>query len=153
MVVAGILYLIEFATVQLVSIWFVAGALVTAIVALFGASGAVQLGVFFVTSIVFLIVARPILKTKLQIKRQPTNADRVIGMYGLVTETVDNLALTGRVTANGLSWAARAQSDTMRINEGQRIKVLQIDGNKLIVEPIMEQAEQTEQADQTCNNN
>jgi len=126
----------------------VAGAVGAAIAALFGASGTVQLWVFFITSILFLIIARPIMKTKLKVKQQPTNADRVIGMTGVVTEAVDNLALTGRVTANGLSWTARAPIDPMRINEGQKIRVLAIDGVKLIVEPIMEFADETSQTEQ-----
>ena len=149
MIAAGVFFVIEVMSVQLLSVWFVAGSIGAAIAALAGASGTVQLWVFFITSILFLIVARPILKTKLKVNQVSTNADRVIGMYGIVTESVDNLAMTGRVTANGLSWTARTPVDSMRLTEGQKIRVLKIDGVKLIVEPVMDDAEQPDQ----INNN
>ena len=141
LIVAGVFYVVEVMSMQLVSIWLVAGAVGAAFAALFGASVAVQLWVFFIASLLFLIVLRPIAKSKLQVKTVSTNADRVIGMYGIVTESVDNLAMTGRVTANGLSWTARTPVDSMRLNEGDKIKVLDIDGVKLIVEPVMDQSE------------
>ena len=149
MIAAGVFYVVEVMSVQLISVWFVAGSIGAAIAGLLGANGAVQLWVFFITSILFLIVARPIVKTKLKVKQVSTNADRVIGMYGIVTESVDNLAMTGRVTANGLSWTARTPIDSMRLVEGQKIRVLKIDGVKLIVEPVMDEAEQPSQ----INNN
>ena len=141
LIVAGVFYVIEVMSMQLVSIWLVAGSIGAAFAALFGASFAVQLWVFFIVSLLFLIILRPIAKSKLQSKPVSTNVDRVIGMNGIVTEPVDNLAMTGRVTANGLSWSARTPVDSMRLSEGDKIKVLAIDGVKLIVEPVMDQSE------------
>jgi len=141
LIVAGVFYVIEIMSMQIVSIWFVAGAIGAAFAALFGANITVQLWIFFIASVLFLVVARPIAKAKFQVKKVSTNADRVVGMYGIVTESVDNLAMTGRVTANGLSWTARTPIDSMRVAEGEKIKVLAIDGVKLIVEPVMDPAE------------
>jgi membrane protein implicated in regulation of membrane protease activity len=138
LVIAGVFFIVESMTVQLLCIWFVVGSLGAAFAGLFGADFTVQLWIFLGVSIAFLIFGRPLLKDKIKVRKSPTNADRVIGMHGVVTEAVDNLAGTGRVNANGLSWTARTQNDTMRLTEGQKIRVLEIEGVKLIVEPIMD---------------
>ncbi|MCL2068282.1 MAG: NfeD family protein [Oscillospiraceae bacterium] len=135
---AAVFFVIESASLQLVCIWFVAGSLGAAFAGLFHAPFAAQLWIFLLVSAAFLIFARPLLVNKIKVKRLPTNADRVIGMPGVVTETVDNLAGTGRVNANGLSWSARTNNNSIRLHEGQKITVLEIEGVKLIVEPIME---------------
>jgi membrane protein implicated in regulation of membrane protease activity len=138
LVIAAVFFIVESLTTQLLCIWFVAGALGAAFAGLFHAGFVVQLWIFVIVSVAFLIFARPALKNKVKVKRLPTNADRVIGMTGVVTEAVDNLAGTGRVNANGLSWSGRTNNDSLRLSEGQKVKVLEIEGVKLIVEPVMD---------------
>ena len=138
LVIGLVFFVVESATYQLVCIWFVAGSLGALLAALFGAGFTVQMWIFLISSVLFLIFARPVLKKRIKVRQLPTNADRVIGMAGTVLETVDNLAETGRVHANGLSWSARARDDAMRIPAGSNVRVLSIDGVKLIVEPLME---------------
>ena len=132
---AVILFVIETATVQLVCIWFGIGALVAIPAAAFGAPFIVQLIFFLLFSVVPLFLARPLLLKKVRPKQVATNADRVVGMTGLVLERVDNLAQSGRVSANGLDWMARAQDDSMVFEAGERVFVCAIDGVKLMVQP------------------
>jgi len=138
LIIAGAFFVVESMTYQLICIWFMAGALGSMIVSFMGLSFTSQLWIFFVVSLAFLIMARPLLKSKLKVRRQPTNADRVIGMVGVVTETIDNYAATGRAQVNGLSWTVRAREDTMKITPDEKVRVLAIEGVKLIVEPLTE---------------
>lgn len=136
LVAAVALFVVETVTYQMVCIWFSVGALVTTIVAGFGAPVWLQLAVFLVSSIVVLLIGRPLVKDKIRVRKSPTNADRVIGQIGLVKEEVNNDVQTGRVMANGLDWTARSESGDIVIPVGEKVRAIRIDGVKLIVEPL-----------------
>lgn len=136
LIAAVILFLIENATYQLVCIWFSIGALGAMAASFFGATLTVQLAIFLIVSIAVLIFVRPFVKDKVKFKRSATNADALIGKIGIVVQKIDNAAQSGRVTVNGLGWAARSQEDGAVIQEDSRVKILRIDGVKLIVEPV-----------------
>lgn len=139
MVVSVILFVVEGATTQLICLWFAFGALFAVLASFIGAPLWVQLLIFLVSSVAVLIVGRPIFMEKLSKRREPTNADRVIGQTGLVIEQIDNLAQTGRVSVNGLDWTARTEEDTI-VPVRSKVLVLRIDGVKLIVGPAPEPA-------------
>ncbi len=131
-----ILFLIvEGVTAGLASIWFALGALVALIAALLKAPVWLQLGLFFAVSIVTLILTRPLARKYINGRRQATNADRVIGMTGRVTETIDNIAGTGAVYVEGKLWTARTK-DEETIPEGALVRADAIEGVKLIVSEI-----------------
>ena len=144
LVLSVVLFVIEGTTVQLVCIWFAAGALFAMLASFVGAPVWLQLLIFLISSIGVLIVGRPFLMDKLVRRREPTNADRVIGQVGIVLERVDNVEQTGRVSANGLDWTARSERGEI-ISEKSRVLVKYIDGVKLIVEPIREETELSEE--------
>lgn len=135
LVLAILFIVVEGITVQLVSLWFVIGTIPAMIAAGLGANGFVQGLLFLITSIVVLLLFRPMLRKRLTPEAKPTNADRVIGMTGVVEEGIDNLQETGRVMANGLMWTARSAQDTVKIPVKSQVTVLDIEGVKLIVEP------------------
>ena len=129
----GVIFAVaEGLTVQLVSIWFAIGAAVTAVAAAFtGLSPTGQFWLFLAVSAVLLVATRPLVKRG---KTVPTNADRVIGQVGIVQEGIDNDLEQGRVKVDGLSWSART-ADGRPLPEGTRVRVLRIEGAKVIVEP------------------
>lgn len=132
-VVALILFsVIEAVTVQLVSIWFAAGALAALIADLLGAGVTVQFVVFLAVSIICFIVTRPLVKKFSTSKIQSTNADRCIGETAVVVEEIDNVNAKGQVKVNGNIWSARSETDEV-IAEGEKVTVLKIEGVKLIV--------------------
>ena len=132
-VVALILFaIVEAVTVQLVSIWFAAGALAALIADLLGASVTVQFVVFLAVSIICFIVTRPLVKKFSTSKIQSTNADRCIGETAVVVEEIDNVNAKGQVKVNGNIWTARSENDEV-IAEGEKVTVLKIEGVKLIV--------------------
>ncbi len=128
------LIITEAATVQLTTVWFAFGALVSMLLAVFGVKSIlIQVIVFLAVSLVSLIATRPLVKKYVNKKSQPTNADRCIGSLAVVTEEINNLQETGGVKINGLIWTARSSSsDTISV--GTTVTVKAIDGVKLIVE-------------------
>ncbi len=126
----------EAATVGLVSIWFAAGALVALLSTFFTTNIWLQIFLFFLVSAVTLALVRPLTKKYLTPKQVHTNADRVIGREAVVTEAIDDLNATGVVRASGVEWSARTGTD-VTIPVGATVKVLRIDGVKLIVEPVL----------------
>lgn len=128
------LIITEAATVQLTTVWFAFGALISMLLAVFGVKSIlIQVIVFLAVSLVSLIATRPLVKKYVNKKSQPTNADRCIGSLAVVTEEINNLQETGGVKINGLIWTARSSSsDTISV--GTTVTVKAIDGVKLIVE-------------------
>lgn len=132
----------EAVTVGLTSIWFAVGALGALITAGLGFGFWPQIIVFIVLSGITLALVRPLAKKLLRPGYSATNADRVIGTVGVVTQTVDNLAGEGLVNLAGQVWSARSKTEEV-IPVGQEVRVLHIQGVKVIVEPVA--ADRTEE--------
>lgn len=124
---------IEALTAQLLTIWFAVGSVAALIAEMLGAEVWLQWTVFVAVSAVVLISTRPFVKKLTKQKSQPTNADRCIGEIAVVTEKIDNIAGKGAVKVNGIEWSARTKSGET-VESGNTVKVIKIDGVKLIVE-------------------
>lgn len=123
---------VEAATMAMVSVWFMVGALVATFAAYFGAALAVQLLLFVGVSIAAAAVVRPLAKRYADPKKIPTNADRLLGMEGQVTETIHNDHSTGAVYVDGKTWTARS-ADGEVIAKGELVEIEGMEGVKLIV--------------------
>lgn len=130
----------EAATVALVSIWFAAGALMALLTTIVTDDIWIQILVFVVVSAVAMAVVRPLAKKHVFPHRVPTNADRVIGRQGVITEAVDNVASSGVVVVAGMAWTARSDSGA-GIPEGTVVTVKRIEGVKLFVAPAEKRKE------------
>lgn len=131
--------IVEAATVSLVTVWFAAGSLAAAAVMLLGGSVLVQIIVFLAVSGIVMAFLRPLLKRYINAGGVPTNADRVIGQTGSVTEKIDNVLGTGAVEVDGKVWTARSL-DGACVEAGTLVRPVSIQGVKLIVEPAMANA-------------
>ncbi|MDO4996236.1 MAG: NfeD family protein [Bacilli bacterium] len=121
---------IELATVNLVTIWFAVGSLITLFVSLYVDSEIIQIIIFIIASLVSLVVTKPI-ASKLKIKNiEPTNSDRYVGKSGEVTKKITPKE-KGEVKVLGTIWTA-VSDETLEV--GEEIKVKKIEGVKLIVE-------------------
>ena len=98
---------IEAATLGLATIWFAGGALVALIAAMCGAGIVIQIVLFLVVSLVLLFFTRPLAVRFLNKDTLKTNVDRVVGMEGVVTEEISNLAGTGKVSLGHVDCAYR----------------------------------------------
>ncbi len=132
--VALIVFLvIEAATLGLATIWFAGGALIALIAAMCGAGVGIQMASFLVVSLVLLIFTRPLAVRFLSKDTLKTNVDRVVGMEGVVTEEISNLAGTGKVSLGGNIWTARTENEGGTIPADAVVEVLRVEGVKLIV--------------------
>lgn len=130
---------IEAITVGLTTIWFAAGSLCAFLAALLGWPLGVQAALFIVVSVLCLLTVRPLAQKHLNNKVQATNADRILGMEARVTEEIDNLQGTGAVAVDHKIWTARSQGEEP-IPEGSRVRILRIEGVKVLVELCKEES-------------
>ena len=134
-----IFLVIELITVGLTTIWLAGGALVAFILATVGAGFGLQLAAFFVVSFVLIYFTRPFAVKYLNPRRTRTNSEGLIGEIVKVTKRIDNRAAEGTALVNGLEWSARAVSDDQIIEKDTLVKVVRIEGVKLIVEPVTDE--------------
>ena len=131
MIAFGIL---EVATVNMVSLWFVGGAAAALIAQLLGGNVWVQIIVFFVVSIALLACLRPFTRKYVTPNKTATNADMALGQQAYLTETVDNLRGTGSLKLDGKEWSVRSANGEV-LPEGTLVTVVKLEGVKLYVEP------------------
>ena len=125
---------VEAAVPGLISIWFAIGALAALISAMFHAPLWLQIVWFVLVSILSLALTRPFVKKYVNSRTTPTNADMGIGKDAVVTEEIDNLHGKGAVTLDGKIWTARMENEEQRAAPGEIVRILRIEGVKLIVE-------------------
>ena len=130
----GLVFL-ELATINLVSIWFAIGALVSFIVSLYVENVTVQIAVFVAVSAVSLLLTKKIVKKLRTREPEKTNLDRVIGKIGIVTEEITKLE-PGEVKVDGKKWSALSNK---KIKVGSKVEILSIDGVKLNVKEVKEE--------------
>ena len=129
---------VEAVTAGLVSIWFVPGAVAALIAAMAGLGTLSQLVLFLVVSAAALAATRPLVRKLSAGRAVPTNADRVLGEQGKVTETIDNENSTGTVYVDGKIWTARS-ADGTRIPAGSQVEIQRMEGVKLFVRELSSQ--------------
>lgn len=134
LIVLVVLVVIELLTMGLTTIWFAGGALVAALVSLFGTPPALQIILFLVVSALLLFFTRPIAVKYFNKDRVRTNAESLVGRQAIVISEIDNLQGIGQVNVGGMEWAARTRTDTETLPVGAVVTVLAINGVKLIVE-------------------
>lgn len=133
---------VEAATVNLVSVWFLGGSLAALIVQLLGGSFGLQLGVFLLVSVLLLASLRPFVRRYVTPRKTATNADMAIGQEAYLTETADNLRETGALKLDGKEWTVRSATGAI-LSAGTLVRVVSIQGVKLYVEPVHETVSET----------
>lgn len=124
-----VLTIVELATVNLLSVWFVISGIVAMILSFFIDDVAIVSTVFALLGILLLFTTRPLLKKYLPTQRVRTNADRIIGMSGVVTEEIKKNSV-GEVKVDGKKWSAISNS---KIPVGSEVIIEAIDGVKVVV--------------------
>jgi len=140
LIVAGI---IEVVTVNMVSIWFAVGALVSLLLDIHNLSLVLQIVAFFLVSIlcflIFILLVRPRFSASTE-GIVPTNADRIIGQKGVVVKEIKPLENTGQILVMGQLWSAGSQEDKV-IAIGTIVEVVEISGVRAIVKLFTENSE------------
>ena len=129
--------IIEGTTLGLATIWFAVGALVSLFAALLNFSIPVQIGLFIVVSLVLLAFTRPIVIKHLRVGRHKTNLDVIIDATAIVTKDIEAFKF-GQVKVNGQIWTAATEEENT-ITKDSKVKVIKIEGVKLIVKTLEEE--------------
>lgn len=127
--------ILEAVTYQMISVWFVLGAIGGLIASLCGLNFSWQMGIFLAISIILLATLRPISMKLVKKQDFKSNAEGLIGKSVLITEEVSNIEGTGQGKINGMMWSVRGTTDAP-IAVGEIAKIKKIEGVKLIVENV-----------------
>ncbi len=135
---AVIFAVIEMSTVGLMTIWFAAGSLVALFLSLLKVPLLWQIIAFLGVSFCLLVFTRKIFVDKLKTGSEPTNTEALIGETATVTSKITPHS-AGRAEIDGQDWAAVCRDDIC-IEKNSQVKVLAIEGVKLVVEPSGEES-------------
>ena len=124
-----VLLLIEFVTVNLVTIWFVIGSLAALITSYFTNSLIIQVVVFVIFSVITLFFTRTIMRKFKGISVIPSEPEKIIGKVGTVVKRISNENY-GEVKVHGGLWVA-CSNDSIEV--GEKVKVIGLDNHKLTV--------------------
>lgn len=123
---------VEIVTVELVSVWFALGSLIAFILALCGVNITVQVIVFLAVSIILLASLRWVCVKFLKNSKEKTNLESVIGQtFSLVKAIADEDP--GEIKVNGVVWRV-VERDNKSANVGEKVKIVEVQGNKFLVE-------------------
>lgn len=131
LIIFAVTFIIEIATMSLVTIWFSAGALIAFLTQYNGLSILGQIITFIVTSIITFLLFRPALMKHIKTPRIKTNTDSLIGKTGEVLKDITPLSF-GQVKVNNQVWTAKSL-EGVEIKQGTLVEILEIQGVKLIV--------------------
>lgn len=124
-----VLLIIEFSTVNLVSIWFALAALFSMLLAILKFGIVVQILGFVVMSSILLFLTKNVIK-KTRGTTIKTNFDAIVGKRGTALEDI-NAEHKGLVKVDGLEWTAIVSEN---IKKEDYVRVVEIKGSHLIVE-------------------
>lgn len=136
LIAAGIFLIAEIITTGFLIFWLGIGSLLAMIASFITDNLFIQTTVFVISSVILIPLTKPLAKKYFDTgKSIVTNAYGIIGKTGIVTVDINTLEATGQIKVNGEVWSAKADAD---IPKGTKVKVLKIDGVKLIVTPMVE---------------
>lgn len=132
--------IVEFATSELVSVWFCAGSLGALIFTFIpGVPFFVEIIVFFVISATLLFALRPLSKKLMAKKIGDTsmNIDAIIGKKGIIIKPIKPLE-SGEVRIDSVIWTCLSEDDDETILNESVVKVTKVVGNRLYVKKLNE---------------
>lgn len=126
-------FIVEAFTVDLVSIWFAFAALITLVLsAIPGIPWWVEVIVFFVLALGFILSVRPLAKKYLQRNESKSNIDEIIGKKGKIIKKIDSLDV-GEVRIGDVIWSAISSDENDTLEVDTIVEVVAVQGNKLVV--------------------
>lgn len=133
LVIGGIALAVDIVTSAFLFVWFTVGAIAAITAQIFGASFMVQIIIFIIVSVIFTGVGYPMAKKtiKSSVKPTPTREETYIGKQITVD---DDVIEKGSVKIDGVHWNIIIEGEP--IQEGDKVKVIGVQGNKIIIEKI-----------------
>lgn len=131
-ILAGMFFIIEIATVGFLVFWFGIGAIIAMLVSLFVDNLIIQTTVFILSSTLLLFLTRPFVNKFSSNDNVQTNAFSIIGKRGIVTKAIDPVSGQGQIKVGTEVWSAKSANE-VKIEEGSEVEILEINGVKAVV--------------------
>lgn len=129
--VVAVSLIIEFITMDLVTVWFAGAGIVGLILAACGAHYLWQIGVFIVLSAALLLGVRRFAVKFLFKNSEKTNTEALTGSVHTLLKDIANEKY-GTIKINGVEWNCITE-DGSTIAAGEKVVIEKIQGNKFIV--------------------
>lgn len=136
LIISGIFLLFEIFTVSFLMLWPGVGALLAFITSLFTPNLGIQIGVFAVSTIILILLTKPLTQKLFKTKDTSMNNNAMIGKKGIVIKSIESSEQKGQVKVDGELWSAIISDEDSPIDEGETIIVEEIEGVKLKVKKI-----------------
>ena len=127
---------IEFETANLVSVWFIFGAIAGIVCAILSVPIWIQIIVFVLVSALFVVATRPFVKKVSDNQTILTNVDRFVGMVASVTKAIKP-GEKGEIKVEFQNWPAINETNKC-FEVGDKVLITGIVGNKMIVDAVDE---------------
>lgn len=137
LIVAVAFAICELMTTSLTLVWFSIGAIVLMVLSIFIESITIQILLFAVISITLLVISTKYFVDKDKSFKYNTNLQGIEQKRGVVKQEIPPYR-TGIVTLTGEDWTAISE-DNEKIEVGKVVKIVRIEGVKLVVRPIKEE--------------
>lgn len=139
LIIAGLFFVMEIATVGFLIFWFGIGALFAMLVSFFTDNIIIQTSVFLITSTILLFLTKPLVNKLSHKDKVKTNAYSNIGKTGIVTREINSKKGIGQIKIGSETWSATSENDEV-IEVGTEIEVIEIKGVKAVVKKILTMA-------------
>lgn len=126
--------IIELETADLTTIWFCISSIIALICGIMFAPPMWQIVIFIVSSGILILATKPLVKKFTKNERIRTNADRVIGMTGMVTKAIVPGEI-GEVKVDNNLWRA-VNNEGLSFAVGEAVSIDAISGIKLVVSKL-----------------
>ena len=122
----------EIYTFASVMVWFIPSALAAFVLSLTGFPVWVQAFVFFIVSLVMLVLSRTIFRSFIKSGNAAVNPEPLTGKSGIVVREINNRKNTGAVRIDGLEFKAKSDDDEIIYETGLVVTITETDGMFLI---------------------
>lgn len=133
LIISGICFVVEIATVGFLIFWFGIGALLAMLSSFFIPNIYVQAFIFLISSTLLIFLTKPFVNKFInKDKTIVTNAYSIIGKTGLVIQDINPTLGTGQIKIGGETWSAKSDSGEPILKDS-KVEVTKIDGVKAVV--------------------
>lgn len=133
--ITAIAVIIEFLTNEMLSVWFAGGGLVAIVLALCNVSWEISLIVFIAVSIILLLCFRKMVMRYFLKGETKTNAETAVGEEFILLSSITR-DQPGSIKIGDVIWMVVCSDKAQEIQKGEKVKAVDIKGNKYIVEKV-----------------
>jgi membrane protein implicated in regulation of membrane protease activity len=132
-VVAAAALAIDIITSSFLFIWFTIGGIVAIVLSMLDVPFSIQLITFIAVSAGLMAVGYPIVKKTIKktVPVTPTMEENYVGQEFVADKNIER---KGTIKVQGIYWTVKNEGDF--INEGDKVKITGIEGNKLVIKKL-----------------